>query len=225
MKRIVPVLILCLILLSSCGVTKPGQEPEGTEPSAEPAVLTSPEPEEDLPEQEDNLSRMPVSAERAAKVRSYTYDPLSVTDSNYTMEHPSSWQRIPGTNSICYTEVLEEGEDWLPARVVMSRKVLKREPSANTKTTELTAFLKQVIRGFDSYELGILDTDMKFLEDKNAFGINYTCTSGSYKYRGYALMAGRGTNLYVFHFRCLENEYYELFQPVMEHILTSISFR
>ena len=61
-----------------------------------------------------------------------------------------------------------------------------------------------------------------FLGDSAAQYVTYTCVRGESHYKGYAIIALKGSSLYVFHFRCAETDY-ERMSTVMMRIRDSIS--
>ena len=156
----------------------------------------------------------------------YAYNRLTLENSTFTMDYPSHWNRIPASKSVCFEEPVADG--LIPARVVVTSKGVenvpkKEENRTSLKTRQLTSFFEKVLQGYDSYEFsGDVATDGSFLGDSSAQYITYTCVKGESHYKGYAIIALKGSSLYVFHFRCAETDY-ERMSTVMMRIRDSIS--
>jgi hypothetical protein len=139
-----------------------------------------------------------------------------------SLDYPSHWTRIPGTNTVCFVEPVPEGST--PARFTLTKKALESAPNSDKKTSQLAAFVRRVVQDYDSYEVSPLNTNGSFLGDKSAYYVTYTVQKAGVTLKGYVIMATKDKALYVFHFRSNVNDY-EAFNSVMARIRDSISMQ
>ena len=230
MKKRILILWTGLLAVALCACSSGGKTvtvaPEGSapaetaaveEPAAAPAETAQPQAQ-DMP--------LAVPQAQTVAIDQYAYNRLTLENSTFTMDYPSHWNRIPASKSVCFEEPVADG--LIPARVVVTSKGVetvpkKEENRVSLKTRQLTAFFEKVLQGYDSYEFsGDVATDGSFLGDSAAQYVTYTCVKGESHYKGYAIIALKGSSLYVFHFRCAETDY-ERMSTVMMRIRDSIS--
>ena len=230
MKKRILILWTGLLAVALCACSSGGKTvtvaPEGSAPAETAAVE---EPAAAPAETAQPLAQdMPLAVPQAQTVAidQYAYNRLTLENSTFTMDYPSHWNRIPASKSVCFEEPVADG--LIPARVVVTSKGVetvpkKEENRVSLKTRQLTAFFEKVLQGYDSYEFsGDVATDGSFLGDSAAQYVTYTCVKGESHYKGYAIIALKGSSLYVFHFRCAETDY-ERMSTVMIRIRDSIS--
>ena len=232
MKKRILILWTGLLAVALCACSSGGKTvtvaPEGSapaetaaveEPAAAPAETAQPQAQ-DMPLAGD------VPQVQTVAIDQYAYNRLTLENSTFTMDYPSHWNRIPASKSVCFEEPVADG--LIPARVVVTSKAVdsvpkKEENRVSLKTRQLTAFFEKVLQGYDSYEFsGDVATDGSFLGDSAAQYVTYTCVRGESHYKGYAIIALKGSSLYVFHFRCAETDY-ERMSTVMMRIRDSSS--
>jgi hypothetical protein len=152
----------------------------------------------------------------------YQYQALASEGGGLTLEYPSQWSRIPGTNTVCFVEPIAESDG--PARFTLTKKTLDSTPNADQRKSQLAAFLKRVVADYSSYEYSPVSTDGSFMGDKGAYYITYTVQKDGLTLKGYIIMATKGKDLYAFHFRSNVNTY-ESFNSVMTRIRDSITVK
>lgn len=192
MKRLLTAFMIAIICLLAAGCATDNvtnveaqDSPEPIAPVVTPPMDDAPPPLETIPPE------VPISQDAV------TYQKYDA--GIFTLDYPSHWVQVPGSNSVCFREATGE----FPARMVITVKTDVGNITAEVKSKQLASFIRKVIAGFDTYNVvSAPTTGISFLGDDDSFSATYSVTKGDTTLKGYVLIAGVGKNLVVFHFRC-----------------------
>lgn len=220
MKKFLAVLMCAVIAILFCACSSDsGEDINVKVEDEEPQAIQEPEnagdTQSDMPQLSDEtpvVQEVPVSA--------YRYTPFTLEESGFYMEIPSHWERRPASKSIYFVEPVNDGE--IPGRIVVTSKKLTKIKDS-TRETELRSFFSNILGDFDTYEWSEVYTDQSFMGDSKALWVTYSGTRAGLAYRGYVILGVKNTTVYVFHFRCADNRFYE-FDSVIDHVRDSITF-
>ena len=210
-------LLVCAALCLFAGCSSGGDQVDAvTDPeSTAPDVLATEEP---VKPGADPMQDELLDATLPPDPASYTYSELN--DGTVTMAYPSDWQRIPGSSTICFVQPVSDGA--IPARVTLTKKSLSKSVTDKIKASEFESYFDNVLADIEFKEVGDLQTEQSFMGDDAACAITYTAEKDGHRYKGYAIMAGGGKTICVFHFRCAEGQFNSM-SVVLERIKNSIS--
>lgn len=151
----------------------------------------------------------------------YTYSELTDETFGFTLTYPSSWQNLPGKYTVCFREIVEEGD--FPARIAITKKTLAHRPKAATVTKQFQEYGKIIYEQYDpdTFEFSELKTEGVTFMGKDAQEISYLAYSGDIEVEGYMVCCAIGYDLYVFHFSATYDDF-ALMQPIMTRIRDSI---
>ncbi len=152
----------------------------------------------------------------------YTYTTLSDTSFGFTLTYPTSWENLPGKYTVCFREVVEDGD--VPARVAVTKKELAHKPkSSSTVLSQFQDYAEIIYNQYDSetFEFGELNSEATFMGE-TAFEIDYLAYSGDIEVEGYMICCAVDSAIYVFHFSA-SREDFEALDSVMTRIRDSVT--
>jgi len=149
-----------------------------------------------------------------------SYTALSDPDMKLTFNYPSNWVNVPGVFTVCYREMVEQGE--FPARVAISAKRLVHSPEGTVVSDELTEFVRVIRKQYDAntFQLGTPNSEDTFM-GKQALSNTYLAYSGETEVKGFIIGQSIGRVLYVFHFSASYDDYTAM-ERVMRYMLNSV---
>lgn len=213
MKKIIFILMLITVTLAlcACGGSDDVEVEATSAPDSDSEVVS--EPQAEIPVIDAEATAIP-----EISYGNYTYTPFTL-ENGFTLNVPSHWERQPASNSICFTEPVKEGE--IPGRIVVSSKKVE-SVGDSTRESQLRSFFANILGDFDTYSWSDIYTDQPFLGDSSAHSVIYSGTRDDLAYKGYVILAAKGTTIYVYHFRCADSEY-EAMEGVMKSVRDSVS--
>lgn len=179
-------------------------ETEATsKPSAEPSEEATSEP---------TVTETPVS--------DYTLTPLTDRSFGFLFSYPSGWENLPGKYTVCFREIVEEGD--YPARVAITKKTFDHEPKSSKLLSQFQSYATNIYSMYskDRFEFGELNESATFM-GKNALEISYYAYSGETEVVGYMICCSIDHDMYVFHF-CAPYEDYNAMESMMKDMRDSV---
>lgn len=216
MKKFLAILMCALLTLALAAC--------GSSDGADVEVTAAPDEDTGSGEYAEAPADIPVIAAESTAVpdiavSEYDYAPFSLTDTGFSMEYPSHWDRQPASKSVCFLEPVADGS--VPGRIVVSSKKVEKVGDT-TRENQLKSYFANILGDFDTYEWSDIYTDQPFLGDETAHSVTYSATRDGLAYKGYVILAAKGTTIYAYHFRCADTAYAEL-ENVMIRVRDSIS--
>lgn len=186
--------------------------------AAEPADEDSSDAESSETSGESDSSAEPTTA---PGMPNYTYSELTDETFGFTLSYPSSWQNLPGKYTVCFREIVEEGD--FPARIAITKKTLAHRPKAATVTKQFQEYAKIIYEQYDpdTFEFSELKSEGVTFMGKDGQEISYLAYSGDTEVEGYMVCCAIGYDMYVFHFSATYDDF-ALMQPIMTRIRDSI---
>lgn len=158
----------------------------------------------------------------AANPYSYSFAALADTSFGFTFNYPTSWENLPGKYTVCFRQIVDQGQ--FPARVAVTKKTLAHKPkNSNTVLKQFQNYAQLIYAQYDAktFEFGDLNSDATFM-GQSAFEISYLAYSGSIEVEGYMICCAVDSDLYVFHF-CAPREDFEALTPTMTRMRDSMA--
>lgn len=205
--------------LSGNAMTDPTLEPVETLPPAEGGGIEA----DIFGEGEGVDSAHAVTHDAPSNIDTSTYDFSVLSDESlgYSFQYPSHWQYLPGVYTVCFREIVEEGD--FPARVAITRNKLVHTPSESTITDQLISYLKTIATQYEdsTFEVDSLDKSTTFM-GQQGYATTYLAFSGEIEVKGYVIMCAVERTLYVYHF-CASYADYQSMESMMQHMRNSVT--
>lgn len=159
----------------------------------------------------------------AVNPQSYQY--ITVLDDalDYTLNVPAQWEQIPGIYTVCYREVVDQGD--FPARISICRKKLVHTPDDIAMNEQLTSYMKMVAEHYDqaTFQTSTPDKEARFMGHK-ALSNTYLAYWGSIEVKGYVVGVAVDRTLYVLHF-CASYADYNAMESVLAYMVQSVALK
>ncbi len=176
--------------------------------------MASPEPTENMP------FATPTPQPNASVDR---YSEIKANGLGFRFSYPTGWNNIPGRNTVCYVQPLENGTVY-PARVAVTMKRMPHTVGPKEMRSEFADYVKTLMGQYDSdtFRVGTkLNEDTKFMGNE-ALSTTYLAYDGAQEIKGYAIITRFERYLYVFHFLCAYDDYTS-FEATIRYMRDSVT--
>lgn len=163
-----------------------------------------------------------IAPETGANAVNYTFQSLADRSFGFVFEYPTQWENLPGKHTVCFREVVENGD--IPCRVAVTKKTFSHPPRSSTVMNQFYAYYQQVCAQYDpsTLELGSdLNSEARFM-GQQAYEITYLAYQGQTEIKGYMICCAVEHSIYVFHFSAPYADYQSM-EPMMLRMRDSVA--